>query len=46
MEKNTCLINGDIWYDTDGNVLHAHGGHMLYWEGQWYWYGENRTENR
>ena len=46
MEKNTCLINGEIWYDTDGNVLHAHGGHMLYREGQWYWYGENRTENR
>ena len=46
MEKNTRLINGDTWYDTDGNVLHAHGGHMLYWEGQWYWYGENRTENR
>ena len=46
MEKNTRLINGDTWYDTDENVLHAHGGHMLYWEGQWYWYGENRTENR
>ena len=30
MEKNTRLINGDTWYDTDGNVLHAHGGHMLY----------------
>src|SRR5699024_7652629 len=46
MEKNTCLINGAIWYDTDGNVLHAHGGHMLYREGQWYWYGQNRTVNR
>ena len=33
MEKNTRLINGDTWYDTDENVLHAHGGHMLYWEG-------------
>ena len=45
-EKKTKLINGETWYDTDGNVLHAHGGHMLYWKGEWYWYGENRTENR
>ena len=46
MKKNTELINGNVWYDTDGNVLHAHGGHMLFWQGEWYWYGENRTENR
>ena len=33
MKKNTELINGNVWYDTDGNVLHAHGGHMLFWQG-------------
>ena len=22
----TKLINGETWYDTDGNILHAHGG--------------------
>ena len=39
------LKNGQIWYDTDGNVLHAHGGHMLAAEdGYFYWYGEDRTE--
>lgn len=43
---NTKLINGATWYDTDGNVLHAHGGHMLLWEGVYYWYGENRLENK
>lgn len=37
--------NGEPWLDTDGNVIHAHGGHMLHHEGWWYWYGENRTEN-
>ena len=42
----TKRVNGEVWYDTDGNVLHAHGGHMLQWEDNWYWYGENRTENR
>ena len=37
--------NGEPWLDTDGNVIHAHGGHMLHHDGWWYWYGENRTEN-
>lgn len=31
--------------DNQGNILHAHGGHMLK-QGQWYyWIGEDRTEN-
>ena len=37
--------NGEPWLDTDGNVIHAHGGHMLHHDGWWYWYGENRMEN-
>lgn len=37
--------NGEPWLDTDGKVIHAHGGHMLHHDGWWYWYGENRTEN-
>ena len=37
--------NGEPWLDTYGNVIHAHGGHMLHHDGWWYWYGENRTEN-
>jgi len=37
--------NGVIWRDTEGNPLHAHGGHMLYHEGYWYWYGEDRRDN-
>ena len=40
MEK---LQNGKRWYDTAGNPLHAHGGHILLCEdGYYYWYGENR----
>lgn len=39
------LQNGTIWHDTDGNVLHAHGGHMLLdKDGYYYWYGENRCD--
>lgn len=36
------MQNGKKIYDTQGNVLHAHGGFMLK-EGEWfYWFGENR----
>ena len=37
------MENGQIWRDTDGNILHAHGGHILRADGYWYWYGEDRT---
>ena len=37
--------NGEPWLDKDGNVIHAHGGHMLHHDGWWYWYGENRIGN-
>ena len=42
---NTELKNGEVWYDIKGNILHAHGGHMLFKDGFYYWYGENRTED-
>ena len=41
----SVLTNGKPWLDTDGNVIHAHGGHMLFHEGCYYWYGENRKDN-
>lgn len=43
MEKT--IINGAALYDTDGSVLHAHGGHIIRYGDYWYWYGENRREN-
>ena len=43
MGGGKIIENGIIMKDTDGNVLHAHGGCMLLHEGTWYWYGENRT---
>lgn len=33
---------GKYWYDTDGNLIQAHGGSILYAEGKYYWYGENK----
>lgn len=39
------LTNGEVWKDLNGQPIHAHGGHMLYHDGYYYWYGEDRREN-
>lgn len=41
---NTAVIqNGVPLMDTNGNPVHAHGGHILFEDGFYYWFGENRT---
>lgn len=39
------MKNGSILKDDKGNVLHAHGGHMLKVGDWYYWYGENRVDD-
>lgn len=31
--KNAAIIPGEVWKDTDGNPINAHGGGLLYHEG-------------
>lgn len=38
--KNSLSIPGDVMYDTDGNIINAHGGGILFHEGKYFWYGE------
>lgn len=33
---------GKVWYDTSGKRIQAHGGSILYAEGKFWWYGENK----
>ena len=33
---------GQVWLDTDGQPIQAHGGGILYDRGTYYWYGENK----
>ncbi|MFC6261669.1 family 43 glycosylhydrolase [Levilactobacillus fujinensis] len=40
MEK--YIRPGKVWLDTDGKRIQAHGGSVLYREGTYYWYGENK----
>lgn len=39
------LKNGVLWKDVDGEPIHAHGGYIIFHEGYFYWYGEDRREN-
>jgi beta-xylosidase len=34
---------GQVWSDTDGVPINAHGGGFLYRKGTYYWYGEFKT---
>jgi len=33
---------GEQFYDTNGNLLQAHGGGICEYNGYYYWFGENR----
>ena len=38
----TAFEPGAVWLDTDGRPIQAHGGGVLYDEGTYYWFGENK----
>lgn len=33
---------GQVWLDTNGKRIQAHGGSVMYIDGTYYWYGENK----
>lgn len=33
---------GRVWLDTEGKRIQAHGGSVMYRDGVYYWYGENK----
>lgn len=39
------MKNGQMWYDTDGRPIQAHGGMIAEFDGKWYWYGENKDRD-
>ena len=41
----TSITPGQVWLDTDGNRIHAHGGAILEVDGTFYWYGENKERS-
>ena len=39
------IRSGQPWFDTEGNVIDAHGAGLLEHDGIYYWYGSRRTMN-
>lgn len=37
---------GQTWNDTSGSSINAHGGCVVYSDGYYYWFGENRSKNK
>ncbi len=44
MEKYTSIRPGQVWLDTEGKRIQAHGGSVFYEDGIYYWYGENKEK--
>ena len=41
-EETQHFRPGQVWLDTQGNPINAHGGGVLYHDGVYYWHGEQR----
>lgn len=39
------IIPGAIWRDTEGNIINAHGGGILFHDDTYYWYGEFKGDS-
>lgn len=42
-QERSAFHNRPTWPDTDGTHINAHGGGMLFHEGQYYWFGEHKV---
>ena len=40
--KNNLIKSGEIWPDTEGKHINAHGGSILFHNDTYYWFGEYR----
>lgn len=40
--KYSSFKPGEHWYDTNGDLINAHGGGLLFHNNTYYWYGESR----
>lgn len=44
--KYNSIRPGQVWLDTNGNRIQAHGGSIMYLDGTYYWYGENKEKQQ
>ncbi len=41
--RNESFIPKEVWKDTDGNMINAHGAGLMKYKGTWYMYGEYKV---
>ncbi len=41
--RTFCFTPKQVWYDTDGNAINAHGGGIMKYGRRYYWYGEYKV---
>lgn len=41
-DMNDAFRPGQVWLDTEGKPIQAHGGSVYYENNKFYWYGENK----
>ena len=44
--KYNSFRPGKEWKDTNGKPIQAHGGSVIYIDGIFYWYGENKEKTK
>lgn len=44
MKRYDSIRPGKVWLDTEGKRIQAHGGSVMYLDGVYYWYGENKEK--
>lgn len=42
---NGEIRSGELWLDTNGQHINAHGGGILYHKGVYYWFGEHKSDH-
>jgi hypothetical protein len=40
--RNALIKPGEVWTDSEGKHINAHGGGIINYRGTWYWFGESR----
>ena len=42
---NKPIRSGELWPDTDGRHINAHGGGIMKFGNTYYWFGEHKADN-
>jgi hypothetical protein len=42
LSNDKAIKPGVLWMDADGKRINAHGGCVIFYEGIYYWYGEEK----